>query len=80
MSATVTVKGIELNEEQQNIRNLIRVVGSFVAWPALSISLVFFFDLDEHFLHVAGLLPLGLAGLAAVVMAPKLAARFAQEE
>lgn len=72
-SATQT---IDLSEEQRNVRNLIRAVGSFVAWPSLSIAFIFLLDLEEHLLHVVGLFPLGFAGVAAIFMAPKLAKRW----
>ncbi len=80
MATANAAPAVELNEEQKNIRNLVRIVGSFIAWPALSISLVFMLDLDEHLLHVAGLFPLGMIGLLMVFLAPKIAARFAQDE
>lgn len=66
----------DLTEEQRNVKNLIRVVGGFVAWPALSISVAFMLDLEEHFLHIAGLFPLGMAGLIAMIMAPRLAKKW----
>lgn len=66
--------------ERQNVTNLIRVVGFFVAFPSLTIGGAFLLDLDDHVLHVAGLLPLGLAGVAAVVVAPRLAARWVPED
>jgi hypothetical protein len=66
----------ELNEEQRNVRNLVRVVSSFVVWPALSISLIMMLDLDEHILHIAGLFPLACAGFVTFLMAPKLARRW----
>jgi hypothetical protein len=69
----------DLTDEQRNLRNLIRVVGGFVAWPSLSISVAFMLDLEEHFLHIAGLFPLGVAGLVAMIMAPKLAKKWAPE-
>lgn len=65
-----------MNEEQQNVRNLIRVVSGLIAWPALSISLVMTLDLDEHILHIAGLFPLGVAGLIGFFLAPRLAERW----
>ncbi len=62
--------------ERQNVTNLIRMVGFFVAFPSLTISMAFMLDLDEHLLHIAGLFPLGVAGVAAIVLAPRLAARW----
>lgn len=66
--------------ERDNVTNLIRVVGFFVAFPSLTIGGAFLLDLDDHILHVAGLLPLGFAGVVAVVLAPRLAARWVPEE
>lgn len=66
--------------EQQNVTNLLRWIGGFIAWPALSISLIFMLDIDEHILHIAGLFPLGIAGLVLFLMAPKLAAKWVPEE
>lgn len=62
--------------ERQNVAGLIRVVGFFLAFPSLTISAAFLLDLDEHLLHVIGLVPVGLAGVLAMVMAPRLAARW----
>lgn len=69
----------DMSEEQTNVRNLIRIVSGFIAWPALSISLVMMLDLDEHLLHIAGLLPLGLIGVAGFFLAPKLAVRWVHD-
>ena len=66
--------------ERQNVTNLLRVVGFFVAFPSLTISAAFLLDLDEHLLHVAGLVPVGLAGVALAVLAPRLAARWVAED
>jgi hypothetical protein len=59
---------------------LIRWLSMFVAWPSLTIALAFlvFTGPSDHWLHIAGLLPLGLAALVVFAMAPRLAARFAQ--
>ncbi len=69
----------DVDEERKNVRNLIRIVASFVMWPAFSISLVMMFDLDEHLLHIAGLFPLGLAGLVFFLMADRLSHRWVHE-
>jgi hypothetical protein len=69
----------DLSEEQRNVRNLIRVVGGFVAWPALSISVAFMLDIQEHIIHIAGLFPIGVAGAVLVIMAPKLAKKWAPD-
>ncbi len=66
--------------ERQNVTNLLRVVGSFVAFPSLTISLAFALDLDEHLLHALGLFPVGVAGVVLVAMAPRLAAKWVAEE
>ena len=71
---------LPLSEEQRNVRNLIRIVGLFVAWPSLSLGLVFMLEARDHLLHIAGLLPLGVAGLVAVAVAPRLARRFVRED
>jgi hypothetical protein len=65
-----------MHEEQRNVRNLIRFVAFFVAWPALSISAVLFLDFEEHLLHILGLLPLGIAAVVVFIRAPSLARRF----
>lgn len=73
------MSAIELTEEQSNTRNLIRIISGFIAWPALSISLVMMLDLDEHLLHIVGLLPLGIVGLIGFFAAPKLAVRWVHD-
>ncbi|MGB1586646.1 MAG: hypothetical protein ACPHID_06340 [Thermoplasmatota archaeon] len=77
MSETATVG--ELTEEQTNVRNLLRIFGMFVAWPSLSLGFVFLLDPEDHILHIAGLIPLGLAGLLLTVLAPRLAVRWVDE-
>ncbi len=67
---------MELSEEQRNVRNLIRVVSGFIAWPALSISLVMMLDLEEHILHIGGLFPLGIAAVILFFLAPRLAVKW----
>ena len=71
---------LPLSEEQRNVRNLIRIVGVFLAWPSLGLGLVFLLEARDHLLHIAGLLPLGVAGLVAVAVAPRLARRFVRED
>lgn len=65
-------------EERGNVRRLIRWVAMFVAWPSLSIGLAFlvFTDPSDHWLHIAGLVPLGVCALLVFAMAPKLAERW----
>jgi hypothetical protein len=57
---------------------MVRWLSMFVAWPSLTIALAFlvFTDPSDHWLHIAGLLPLGLAALVVFAMAPRMAARF----
>jgi hypothetical protein len=65
-------------DERRNVTRLIRWLAMFVAWPSLTIGLAFlvFTDPSDHWLHIAGLVPLGLAALVAFALAPRLAARF----
>ena len=67
-----------LEEETRNVTRLIRFVAAFVAWPSLTIGLAFlvFTDPSSHWLHIAGLLPLGAAACVVFVMAPNLAQRW----
>jgi hypothetical protein len=64
--------------ERRNVTRLIRWLSMFVAWPSLSIALAFlvFTGPQDHWLHIFGLLPLGLAALVAFAMAPRLAEKF----
>lgn len=64
--------------ERRNLTRLTRWVASFVAWPSLSIGFAFlvFTDPSEHWLHIAGLVPLGLAALVVFAMAPSLARKW----
>lgn len=64
--------------ERANIRRLIRWVAMFVAWPSLSIGLAFlvFTDPSEHWLHIAGLVPLGIAACVVFALAPRIAAHY----
>ncbi|MHB1262265.1 MAG: hypothetical protein ACYC2H_11185 [Thermoplasmatota archaeon] len=64
--------------ELRNVTRLIRVLSLFVAWPSLTIALAFlvFTGPSDHWLHIFGLLPLGIAAVVAFAMAPRLAARF----
>lgn len=67
----------ELEEEQRNVRTLIRVVSGLVAWPALSIGAALaLFGFQEHLLHIVLFLPLGLAAVAAFLASTRLALRF----
>lgn len=65
-------------EERRNVRRLIRWVAMFVAWPSLSIGLAFlvFTDPSDHWLHIAGLVPLGLAACVAFALAPRIASHY----
>lgn len=65
--------------ERRNVTRLIRWIAMFVAWPSLTIGLAFlvFTDPADHWLHIAGLVPLGVAALVLFALAPRLAARFA---
>lgn len=67
-----------VDDERRNVTRLIRWIAMFVAWPSLTIGLAFlvFTDPSDHWLHIAGLVPLGLAALVAFALAPRLAARF----
>ena len=67
--------------ERANVRRLIRWVAMFVAWPSLSIGLAFlvFTDPSEHWLHIAGLVPLGVSACIVFALAPSLARRFVPE-
>jgi hypothetical protein len=71
----------ESSEERRNVTRLIRWLSMFVAWPSLTIALAFlvFTGPSDHWLHIFGLLPLGLVALGAFAMAPRLARRFVQE-
>jgi membrane protein YdbS with pleckstrin-like domain len=71
----------DLGAERRNVTRLIRWIAAFVAWPSLSIALAFlvFTGPQDHWLHIAGLMPLGIAALVLFVQAPKLAKRFVKE-
>jgi len=68
----------ELGIERRNVTRLIRWLSMFVAWPSLTIGLAFLVVTgpNEHWLHIAGLLPLGTAAIVAFALAPRLARRF----
>ena len=57
---------------------LIRWLSMFVAWPSLTIALAFLVVTgpSEHWLHIFGLLPVGIAAIAIFALAPRLAHRF----
>jgi hypothetical protein len=67
----------EVDVERRNVTRLLRWIGMFVAWPSLSIALAFlvFTGPRDHWLHIFGLLPVGIAGLGLFAMAPRLAER-----
>ncbi len=62
--------------ERRNIRTLLRWIGGFMAWPGLSIALVFLLDLEGHVGHFALTLTFGLIGVAVFLAAPRIAIRF----
>ena len=64
--------------EQRNVTRLIRVISMFVAWPSLTAGLAFlvFEGINEHFLHIVTLVPIGIAAIVVFVMAPRLAQKF----
>jgi hypothetical protein len=68
----------EVAAERRNVTRLIRFVSVFVAWPSLTIALAFlvFTGPSDHWLHIFGLLPLGVAACVAFALAPRLAARW----
>lgn len=68
----------ELAQERRNVTRLIRVVSVFVAWPSLTIALAFlvFTGPSDHWLHIFGLMPVGLAACVTFALAPRLAARW----
>lgn len=77
-----TVPEAPENPERANVRRLIRWVAAFVAWPSLSIGLAFlvFTDPSTHWLHIAGLVPLGLAALVVFALAPRIAAHYVKAD
>lgn len=68
----------DAGEERRNVTRLIRWVSAFVAWPSLSVALAFlvFTEPSEHILHIAGLMPVGIAACIVFALAPRLAERF----
>lgn len=68
----------ELALERRNVTRLIRWVSMFIAWPSLTIALAFlvFTGPSDHWLHIFGLLPVGVAACVLFAMAPKLAQRW----
>ena len=71
----------ESEEERRNVTRLIRWLSMFVAWPSLTIALAFLVVTgpSEHWLHIVGLLPVGIAALVAFAFAPRLAQKFVPE-
>ncbi len=64
-------------EERRNVTLLLRWISVFVAFPSLTIAGAFLiWDATEHALHVAGLMPLGLAALVMFWLSPRVANRF----
>jgi hypothetical protein len=63
-------------EERRNVRNLLRWIGGFLAWPGLTIALAFLLDLDGHEGHFVLSLGAGLAGVALFWRAAHIAGRF----
>jgi hypothetical protein len=70
----------EVAVERRNVTRLIRFVSVFVAWPSLTIALAFlvFTGPSDHWLHIVGLMPLGLAACVTFALAPRLAGRWVQ--
>lgn len=68
--------------ERRNMVRLLRIVSLFVAWPALTIALAFlvFTGPEDHWLHIAGLLPTGISACVLFAMAPRLADRWVRSE
>ena len=68
----------DLEDERRNLTRLLRFVGGFLAWPALTVAFAFwvFEGWSTHWLHIAGLLPVGIAGLVLLFGAPRFAARY----
>ncbi len=62
--------------ERQNVTNLIRMIGFFAAIPSVSISLFFLIDVNEHLGHFLILGPIGIAAISAILLAPKMAAKW----
>lgn len=71
-------EGDDAATERRNVTRLIRWLSMFVAWPSLSIAFAFlvFTGPGDHWLHIFGLLPLGIAALVLFALAPRVAARF----
>lgn len=76
--ATDAADPLAVPDERRNVTRLIRWVAMFVAWPSLSIGLAFlvFTDPASHWLHIAGLVPLGLAALVVFALAPRIAQHY----
>ena len=64
-------------DERRNVTLLLRWLSVFVAFPSLTIAGAFLiWDAGEHALHIAGLLPLGLAALGMFYFSPRVAIKF----
>lgn len=65
-------------EERANVTRLLRWIAVFIAFPSLTIGLAFlvFTDPGEHWLHIAGLIPLGIGALVVFAVAPNLARKW----
>jgi hypothetical protein len=71
----------EVAIERRNMTRLLRWVSMFIAWPSLTIAFAFlvFTGPTDHWLHIAGLMPLGIAALVLFAMAPRLAEKWVQD-
>jgi hypothetical protein len=64
-------------EERHNVQVLLRWISLFVAFPSLTIAAAFsLWDFQEHALHVAGLLPLGIAAIGLFFLSGRVATKF----
>ncbi len=64
-------------EERRNIRILLRWISVFVAIPSWTIAGAFaLWDAGEHVLHIAGLVPLGIAAAVLWFTSERLATKF----
>lgn len=63
-------------EERRNIRNMLRWIGGFAAWPGLTIGFVFLLDLQNHVGHFLITSAFGITGVALVIAAPRIAKHY----